>query len=384
IRPAKLWNDTTTAPDAGWLIGQLDGGAAEWSDRCGSVPLAAFTIAKLSWLHRSEPENWSRVAGVCLPHDWLTLQLSGSLVTDRGDASGTGYWSPRDGSYDLDLLRVVDTELNWAEMLPEVHHHLDVVGEWNGASVAAGTGDNMAGALGLGLGTGDVAVSIGTSGTVYSVSDEPTQDPTGAVAGFADATGRYLPLVCTLNAAKVTDTVRSLMGCSIDEFEQLAMQGGAPSGALPVLVPYFDGERTPNLPDATGKITGLRTGTTREQLALSAVTGVVCGLLDGLDALGAAGARTDGAMWVTGGGARSAVYRQVLADCSGRVVHTSPIDEAVAAGACVQAVAVLERADPLEVRASWNVGEVPLTEPRETDIDGVRERYSEAAEATSN
>ena len=247
IRPAKLWNDTESAPDAGWLLRQLPDGAAGWAAACGSVPVAAFTITKLSWLHRCEPEQWSRLAKVLLPHDWLTGQLTGEFMTDRGDASGTGYWSPAAGEYRWDLLAIVDAERDWTDGGaggPRPARGGRDVGQ---AVVAPGTGDNMAAALGLGLAPGDVAVSIGTSGTVYAVSDAPTADPTGAVAGFADATGRFLPLVCTLNATKVTDAVARLLGVDLDGLDTLAL-GEQPGAGGVVLLPYLDGERTPNRP----------------------------------------------------------------------------------------------------------------------------------------
>ncbi len=207
VHPAKLWNDTESAPDAGWLVQQL-GSAEAWADAVGSVPVAAFTATKLSWLHRSHPEAWARMARVLLPHDYLTHRLTGAYTTDRGDASGTGYWSPATGEYRWDLLAVIDGERDWTDVVPTVLGPLDVAGHWNDVAVAVGTGDNMAAALGLGLAPGDAALSVGTSGTAFAVADAPTADPTGAVAGFADATGRFLPLVCTSNAAKVLDAVR--------------------------------------------------------------------------------------------------------------------------------------------------------------------------------
>ncbi len=285
IRPAKLWNDSESAPDAEWLIGQLAGGSQAWADACGVVPVASITITKLSWLHRAEPEAWRRLAHVLLPHDWLTLQLTGRLATDRGDASGTGYWSAATGSYRFDLLALVDGDRDWTEVVPPVLGPNDVAGHWRGAQVGPGTGDNMAGALGVGLRPGDVAVSIGTSGTVYAVSDAPTADPSGAVAGFADASGRHLPLVCTLNATKVTDAVAGLLGIDHAGLDELALAAPPGAGGLSLL-PYLDGERTPNRPTATGVLSGLRSDVTRAQLARAAVEGVVCGLLDGLDALG--------------------------------------------------------------------------------------------------
>ncbi|MFM7537296.1 MAG: xylulokinase [Acidimicrobiales bacterium] len=360
IRPAKLWNDTETAPDAGWLLKQRP--AEVWAEACGSVPVAAFTIAKLSWLHRSEPDAWARLAHVVLPHDWFNFRLTGRLATDRGDASGTGYWSPAAGTYRWDLLAIIDQDREWAGAVPEVLGPLDVVGQWHGALVAPGTGDNMGAALGMGLRPGDVAVSAGTSGTVFTVADRPTADATGAVAGFADATGRYLPLVCTLNATKVTDAVARLLGADHAAFDALALAGAPGAGGL-VLLPYLDGERTPNRPKATGVLSGLRSDVSREALARAAVEGVVCGLLDGLDALGAVAPVADGALHLVGGGSRSAAYRQVLADLAGRPVVVPDGDEHVARGACVQAAAVLHARRPEEVAAAWAPPPASVTEP---------------------
>ena len=281
VHPAKLWNDTESDADAGWLIDQL-GSDAAWAEAIGSVPVAAFTITKLSWLHRTHPEQWQRLARVLLPHDYVTHRLTGAHTTDRGDASGTGYWSAATGEYRYDLLGIVDGERDWTSAVPTVLGPMDTAGEWNGTLVAPGTGDNMAAALGVGLRPGDAMMSIGTSGTVSAVSSTPTTDPSGAVAGFADATGRFLPLVCTSNAAKVLEAIRHLLGVDHAEFDRLALDAD-PGG--PVLLPYFDGERTPYRPAATGSITGLRSDVTREQFARAAVDGVACGLLDGLDAL---------------------------------------------------------------------------------------------------
>ena len=353
LRPAKLWNDTESAADAGWLLGQLDGGAEAWANACGSVPVASFTITKLSWLHRKEPEAFEQAAAVMLPHDWLTYRLCGERVTDRGDASGTGYWTPAEGRYRFDLLEIVDGDKDWAAALPRVAAPNEAVGYWEGAVVAPGTGDNMAAAIGLGLRPGDVAISIGTSGTVFAVNDRPTADPSGAVAGFADASGRYLPLVCTLNATKVTDAVARLLGVDRAGFDELAL--AAPAGANGVaLVPYFDGERTPNLPDATGSFTGLRSDVRREDVARAAVEGVVGGLLAGLDALRAVGVPVDGGrLLLAGGGARSRAYVEILRGLAERDVTVPAEQELVARGACVQAAAVLSRRSVDEVIAAW-------------------------------
>ncbi len=391
IRPAKLWNDTESAPDADALVERL--GAESWARACGSVPVASFTITKLAWLAAHEPEALARVAKVMLPHDWLTWRLTGAHVTDRGDASGTGWWDPTSGCYRPDLLAMVDGRDDWELRLPEVlapaaragsvtAAAAAVTGLPEGTVVGPGTGDNMAAALGLGLAPGDVALSLGTSGTAYARSSSPTADHTGLVAGFADASGAFLPLACTLNATKVTDTVGRWLGLDHDGFADAAL--AAESGAhTPVLVPYFDGERTPNLPTATGSWSGLRNETSREDLARAAHEGVVCGLLDGVDALAVAGAAVDGSLHLIGGGARSAAYRRVVAD-----LHRSPIvvpddDETVATGACVQAAMVLGD-DLAGLGSSWHLGAGITVEP-DPAVDGAARRaaYSEAASAVA-
>ena len=375
IRPAKLWNDTESAPDAAWLLEQLPGGAGAWADACGSVPVAAFTITKLSWLHRNEPEAWARMAKVLLPHDWLTMALTEQFVTDRGDASGTGYWSARTGAYRWDLLGLVDKERDWAESVPRVLGPYEHAGEWNGAAVAPGTGDNMAASLGVGLQTGDVAISIGTSGTVYAVSESATSDATGAVAGFADASGRHLPLVCTMNATKVTDTIARLLGVDGRGLDELALAGAPGAGGL-TLVPFLDGERTPNRPNARGELFGITTTASRDHVARAAFEGVVCGLLDGLDALSVAGVPTGGRLVLVGGGSRSEAYRQIVADLAQRQVTLAPGDEHVALGACVQAAAVLNRATMADVIRAWRLGEGHTIEPAPIDAASIRERYA--------
>jgi xylulokinase len=380
VRPAKLWNDTESAPDAAWLVQQL-GDAAAWADACGSVPVAAFTITKLSWLHRSEPDTWSRVARVCLPHDWLTWKLTGQFVTDRGDASGTGYFCAARNEYRYDLLAIVDRDADWSTRLPRVLGPTEPAGTTRAFGddviVAPGTGDNMAAALALALAPGHIAMSLGTSGTVYTVSETPTADPSGAVAGFADATGRFLPLVCTLNATKVTDTVAGWLGVDAAGLDDLALEA-VPGAHGTTLLPYFDGERTPNRPDATGVFHGLRTTTRRADIARAAFEGVACGLLDGLEALTAARVRTHGDIVLVGGGARSPAYQRAIADLSGRVVAVPDAAEHVAAGACVQAAAVLLGRAPDDVARAWHLARGTAVEPdASVDRAAIREAYAE-------
>jgi xylulokinase len=382
VRPAKLWNDTESASDAQELLDELPGGAGAWAEACGSVPLASFTITKLRWLRRCEPESFRRMSSVLLPHDWLTFRLTGEMTTDRGDASGTGYWSPAEGRYRSDLLRLVDDQVDWDTMLPPVLGPDAVAGEWahTGSIVGPGTGDNMASALGLGLRPGDLSLSFGTSGVACTVTEEPSADPSGTVAGFADATGRFLPLICTLNATKVTDSVARLLGVTLEEFDALALSAPAGADGL-VLVPHFDGERTPNRPEATGTLVGIGNDVSPANLARAAVEGVVCNLLGGVDSL-VTGDRTSGQrVFLVGGGARSAAYRQIAADLLGSPVIVSSESELVASGAAVQAAALFHGCGFDAVAEAWNLGAGDVVEPNDSvDPAAIRAAFSEATE----
>jgi xylulokinase len=349
IRPALLWNDTRSAQAAGDLVRDL-GGPQAWAEAVGSVPVASFTVTKLRWLAEHEPELAARVAAVALPHDWLTSRLLGgtpaetvrALVTDRGDASGTGYWSPRTGTYRGDLMELA---LGRETNVPRVLAPAEAAGKTpDGVLVAAGTGDNMAAALGLGLETGDVVVSLGTSGTVFAVHGAPTADATGTVAGFADATGQFLPLVCTLNAARVLTATATMLGTDLAGLDALALSAAPGAGGL-TLLPYLDGERTPNLPDASGTLTGLRRASmTPGNLARAAVEGMLCGLADGLDALRGVGVEPRRVLLV-GGAAASAAVRAVAPDVFGVPVIVPDSGEYVARGAARQAAWALSGAD---------------------------------------
>ncbi|MEV8630831.1 xylulokinase [Streptosporangium sp. NPDC051023] len=343
VRDALLWNDTRSAEAARELVEEL-GGPAKWAEAVGSVPVASFTVTKLRWLAEHEPGNARRTARVCLPHDWLTWRLGGGgeLVTDRGDASGTGYWSPATGSYRTDLLKAA---FGAVPGVPRVLGPREQAGELRalGAAgpgpvrLAPGTGDNMGAALGVGAEPGDVVVSIGTSGTAFAVAETPSADPGGAVAGFADATGRFLPLVCTLNAARVLDAAARLLGVDPGTLDRLALEAPAGAGGL-VCVPYLEGERTPNLPSATGSLHGLTLDTsTPAHLARAAVEGMLCHLADAFDALGLDPAR----VLLVGGGARSPAVRRIAPAVFGRPVVVPDPGEYVADGAARQAAWVL-------------------------------------------
>lgn len=388
LRPAKLWNDTTSAPNADRLVEAK--GATWWTGQTGSVPVAAFTISKLAWVAEHEPELLDRVAKIMLPHDYLTYRLSGAHVTDRGDASGSGWFDAvASGTVD-EALQAATGQDSWADRVPTVLGPMDSAGTIipavaaelglpNDIPVGPGTGDNMGAALGLGLGEGDMVISLGTSGTVYARSAQRTSDPSGAVAGFCDATGQYLPLVCTLNATKVTDTVARLLGTDAPGLAQLALDAGT-DVIEPTVVPYFDGERTPNRPDARGVVVGLTTATSREEMARAAHDGVLCGLLDGAQALVDAGASDNGRLFLVGGGAQSMAYRQRLATLAGKSVHVPLSDETVAVGAAIQAAAMVTSENLDALAKQWRVDAANMTEPGDDANGGeIRERYRNAA-----
>ena len=385
VRPALLWNDTRSAGAALELIkgagdGDAAAGARYWASATGTVPVASLTLTKLHWLAANEPHNAAQVAAVCLPHDWLGWRLRGhgpgsgpgnleALATDRSDASGTGYYSTASGQY---LPEVLESSLGHVPLLPGVLGPLDVAGKTSsGALVAAGAGDNAAAALGVGAGMGDVVMSLGTSGTVFAVSGTPAADPSGLVAGFADAAGNYLPLVCTLNATRVFDATAALLDVSIGEFNELALSAESGAGGL-TLVPYFDGERTPNLPDATGTLHGITRGNyTPANLARAAVEGVVCSLADGLAALQEQGVEARRIILV-GGGAQSTAVQEAAAQLLGIGVTVPRPGEYVADGAARQAAGALSGSFP-----QWVLDAVDL--PAGQDDGGVLARYRRCA-----
>ncbi|KQU44923.1 xylulose kinase [Rhodococcus sp. Leaf278] len=383
VRKALLWNDTRSAQAADDLIAELgeqaggDGGQA-WADAVGVVPLASITIAKLRWLADNEPDNADRTAAVCLPHDWIGWQLGGAsgldaLATDRGDASGTGYFSAASGEYRTDLLQLGFRGRN--PLLPRVASPNEAIGRTPaGALIGPGTGDNAAAALALDAQPGDVVVSIGTSGVVSAVTSVAAADGSGLVAGFADATGRQLPLVCTLNAARVLDATARLLGVDHDELSRLALSTA--SEGL-VLVPYLEGERTPNRPDASGAIHGLRLGnSTPGHLARAAVEGLLCGLADGIDHLRAQGVETKRVLLI-GGGAKSAAVRELAPAILGVPVIVPEPGEYVADGAARQAAWTLAGTSepPNWAQAASKTYEADPT-------PAVRERYAEVRDLT--
>jgi xylulokinase len=379
VRDALLWNDTRSADAAQDLIGEL-GGAQAWADAVGTVPVASITATKLRWTAHHEPDVADRARSVLLPHDWLTRKLRGDdaePVTDRGDASGTGYWSPHEERYRPDLLELAfGRPLDVPRVLDPGQAAGPGSGPAEGLVVGPGTGDNMGAALAIGAGAGELIVSIGTSGTVFVSAEKPTADRSGLVAGFADARGRYLPLVCTLNAARVLGVGATLLGVDQDGFDDLALAAEPGAGGL-VLVPYLEGERTPDRPDATGTITGL-TGANgaRENLARATVEGMLCGLAAGVDALADVGVHGDRVLLI-GGGSRSRAVAQIAPAVFGTDVEVLAPAEYVALGAARQAAWALHGEEP-----TWRIERDVVVEAGEGHREAaraVRAAYAAAA-----
>ena len=374
LRPALLWNDTRSAPDAAALVTAR--GAGWWVETTCCVPVASFTVSKWAWLVRTEPALVPQVAAVRLPHDFLTERLTGAAVTDRGDASGTAWFDPVGGSYRSEVLRLPGVGLDPA-LLPSVlapdataggvtAAAAATLGLREGIPVGCGTGDNMAAALALGARPGQPVISLGTSGTAYVTSSEPARDSTGVVAGFGDAAGGYLPLAATLNCTLAVDRFAALLGLDREDVE--------PAGEV-VVLPFLDGERTPNLPDAAGLVVGLRHGTAAGAILQAAYDGAAVSLLGAFAAIAGAGGHVDAdaPLVVVGGGARGVAWRRTLARLSGRAITVPDATELVALGAAAQAAALLDGRDPASVARSWQLGGAVVEPAGEADTERVEQ-----------
>jgi xylulokinase len=368
LRPAQLWNDTRAATNARLLIEAM-GGAEWWAKRIGLVPVASYTVCKWAWLHEHEPEVTKSTAAVLLPHDFVNTRLTGSHTSDRGDASGTGWWSTATNDYapevlsqvglDLDLLpRILQPGETAGEVSAEASRH---TGLRTGTVVAPGTGDNMAAALGLGLEPGIPVISLGTSGTAYAISTVRAADASGTVAGFADATGKFLPLAATLNCTLAVDRVAGWLGLDRDS---------AAEHTNVVVFPYLDGERTPNLPHSAGAISGLRHATDPSEILLATYQGAALGLIEALEMVSqhSSGVDPNRPLVLIGGGARGTVWRRVIGELSGRVLQIPEAEEFVALGAAAQAASILtgEAADGVGRR--WDTRRGDLIEAMERDV----------------
>ena len=379
IRPALLWNDIRSA-QAAEDLNREEGGNEQIARKVGSVLVASFTASKLRWMADNEPTNAARVASVALPHDWLSWQLQGGkdftkLFTDRSDASGTGYFDPTTSHYREDIVRLAlraDLELT----LPRIVAPNAFGGTTtSGIPIAAGAGDNAGAALGIQAQPGDVVVSLGTSGTAFAVSETPTHDASGAVAGFADATGRFLPLVCTLNAARIMDAATRILGKTHDEVGALALSADAGAHGL-TLLPYFEGERTPNRPDATGVFAGMNLNNSNPaDIARAMIEGMLAGLADAVDALVALGVNVNRILLI-GGAAKNPAIPTIASALFGREVLVPPAGEYVADGAAKQAAWAL-----LGEMPTWNLGNV--THHQSAPTPHVMDKYRTLRDNTS-
>lgn len=378
VRPALLWNDTRSAPQARELIEEMGGAEASVAE-IGSLMVASFTASKLRWVRDEEPENARRARQVLLPHDYVSRHLAGGgeTFTDRGDASGTAYYSTREEAWRPDLVELALGHGLELPRLPEQPQQV-MARTPGGAAIAAGTGDNMGAALGLSLGPGDVSVSIGTSGVCAMVSDTRPGDASGTVTGFADATGRFLPMTTTINAARILETGRALLGVDHEEMARLAL-AGVPGAHGLTLLPYFDGERTPNRPDATATMTGLTNATTREDVARAHVEALLCSLADGIAALEEVTGVPAARITLIGGAARNEAVRSLAPAVIGREVTIAPDGEYVALGAARQAAwALAGTAEP----PAWEIAGAQVVEAEATPE--VLEAYRELKDRTES
>jgi D-xylulose kinase len=363
VRPAKLWNDTTTEPDCAWLTRKL-GGLEAVLGLIGNAFLPGYTAPKISWLHRSEPEAYARTARMCLPHDFLNLWLTGEYATEPGDASGTAYVDIRARAYQPAVLTLLDSERDWERTLPPIVPSLSQIGRLRpaaaealglpaGIPVSAGGGDNMCAAIGVGaIRPGPVVVSLGTSGTAFARADEPAVDPRGEAAAFCDSAGGWLPLVCTLGCTVATEWVRGLFGLDHAGVERALARTEA--GAGPLFLPHLTGERTPSLPHAAGLFAGLRASHGPDELVRAVVEGVTFGLGYGLDVLRRTGVEPT-EITLVGGGAASDGWAQLCADVFELPVRRPVEAETAALGAALQTRWVVDGAapPPAAVDASW-------------------------------
>jgi xylulokinase len=348
IRPAKLWNDTETAPQNAELV-RKPGGPGAWFEKFGIIPLTGYTISKLLWLRQKEPENFDKIRQILLPHDYLNFWLTGQKVAEYGDASGTGFFDIRKRVWAPEALALIDGGSGaLAKALPKLVAPDAIVGTLTASAarelglttkcvVSVGGGDNMMGAIGTGnVRKGIVTMSLGTSATVYSYSNKPVVDPKGCVAPFCSSSGGWLPLVCTMNATNVTTQTASVINRDVAYISEALRDSEPGAGGISVL-PFFNGERTPDLPTAQGSVHGLTMSNyTTANLMRAMVEGVSFGVIAGLRRI--LGSSDPERIFLIGGGARSAEWRQMIADATGAEIVVPAGEEAGALGGALQAM----------------------------------------------
>jgi len=348
IRNVKLWNDTETASANAEIIQRL-GGTEQFRARHGIVPLTGYTVSKLLWLEQHEPENFSRIRHILLPHEYLNYWLTGEMAAEAGDASGTGYFDPRTRMWCTEVLLAIDRGSGQlSSALPRIINSDETVGVLReevarelglqaGCLVAAGGGDNMMGAIGTGnVREGSFTLSLGTSGTAYSYSDRPAEDPSGTLAPFCSSSGGWLPLVCTMNATNVVTATANLLGGSVSDIET-ALASTPPGADGLICLPFLNGERTPDLPNARGSLHGISAVNFKpNHLLRAAVEGVTFGLLSGMDLI-LQGRKAENIRLI-GGGAKSLQWRQLIADATGTRIDVPVEPESGCLGAAIQAI----------------------------------------------
>ena len=389
LAPVKLWCDTSTEAECAEIM-EACGGRDTCIEKFGNPVLPGYTASKIRWLKKSRPRVFAKMDCILLPHDFLNLYLTGERCMEMGDASGTGFLNVRERRWSQDVLQAIDPDRDLTECLPTPRAENEAIGALReeiaaeldlpaGIPVAIGGGDNMMGAIGTGnVRPGKLTLSLGTSGTVYAFANEPIVDPEGNIAAFCSSTGGWLPLLCTMNCTVTTELMRNLLGTDMPTFE--TMVSSAPRGADGVItLPFFNGERTPDLPNARGCILGLTSNNTRpENLLRSAVEGATYALKFGIDELAKLGVAADSIV-LTGGGANSAKWRQLVADICATPVTVFKQDEGAAFGAALQALQLIESGSSMEelVDAHLTHDKERCCEPRGTAVKNYQEAYTD-------
>ena len=348
IRPAKLWCDTETAPQNEALTQKL-GGTKKIIAAIGNAIAVGFTASKILWLKENERKNYDRLNTILLPHDYINFWLTGEKKAEFGDASGTAYFDVRRRKWSEEVLLAIDKTGKLRSCLPELISSSEPVGTLREAVsgefgfsrdvlVSSGGGDNMMAAIGTGnVSEGVVTASLGTSGTIYAFSPRPVVDPEGELAAFCSSDGHWLPLVCTMNVTVSTERVRQLFGLTLDAFNESVKSSRTGSDGL-ILLPYFQGERTPALPNAKATLYGLNsTNFSRANVCRASMEGASLGLRYGLDVLKRNGIQP-GEIRLVGGGAKSPIWRQMVANIFNCKVISPQTKEAGALGAALQAL----------------------------------------------
>ena len=358
IRPAKLWCDTSTREQCDQFSKEF-GGTEGLVKLAGNPILPGYTAPKILWLKQNEPANYAALNCILLPHDYINLWLTGEKRMEYGDASGTGLLDIRKRAWCEPLCDFIDDRVR--ELLPPPESSLGVTGllrekfrtQWGlktSPIVSSGGGDNMMGAIGTGnIQEGVLTASLGTSGTLYSYSKEPICDKEGDVAAFCDSTDGWLPLICTMNVTVATEQVRRMFGWDISGFDEAVANTEAGAGGL-LFLPYLNGERTPNLPNGCGVLHGLNTrNMTPAHMARAVTEGVTLGLAYGLKRFSQLGVKPK-EIRLTGGGSKTAVWRQICADVFGVPTVCLKSSEGAALGAAVQALWAYEHANGRPVK----------------------------------